>query len=147
MTTQARAIELTKLNIHAIFGERDAPQRLDNIAQIWVASGQALFVEPQGIFKTYEEISAMVEKIQGFGGPDDKFVELSEYAKAAQVTRLTDMYKGEVECLKHDEQDDVWVARLKWGVGAKDAAPRMTGWDVVTIVGGKIKACYTFLNA
>lgn len=54
---------------------------------------------------------------------------------------------GEVECLKQDEDDDIWVTRLKWRVGPKGAAPRTTGWDILTIVGGRIKACYTFLDS
>jgi hypothetical protein len=52
-----------------------------------------------------------------------------------------------VECLKHDEEDDMWVTKFKWGIktpaGGKLA---LTGWDVLTIVDGKIKACYTFLD-
>lgn len=78
MTSQARATSLTKLNIHAIFGEKDATQRLQTISKTWVTSGEALFVDSLGVFKTHEEISAMADKIQGFGGPEDEFVELSE---------------------------------------------------------------------
>jgi hypothetical protein len=52
-----------------------------------------------------------------------------------------------VECLKHDEEDDIWVTKVRWGIktptGEKLA---LTGLDVLTIVGGKIKACYTFLD-
>jgi hypothetical protein len=78
MTSQARATELTRLNIHGIFDEREASKRFKTMSEIWVASGEALFVDPLGVFKTYEAISAVVEKIQGFGGPKDEFVELSE---------------------------------------------------------------------
>ena len=53
---------------------------------------------------------------------------------------------GEVECLKHDEESDMWVTRLQWGEGPKGGSPRVTGWDIVTIVSGRIKACYTFLD-
>jgi hypothetical protein len=58
----------------------------------------------------------------------------------------TDCSKGDVECLKHDEEEDIWVTRVKWGVGSKGGKPNLTGWDILTIVGGRIKACYTFLD-
>ena len=64
---------------------------------------------------------------------------------------------GEIEALKYDPEDDVWVTRVKWGVrsppppsssgGEEEEELALTGWDVLTIVGGKIKACYTFLDA
>lgn len=54
---------------------------------------------------------------------------------------------GEVECLAKDDEGDLWVTRLKWGVGPPGGEPRMKGWDVLTIVGGKVKACYTFLDS
>ncbi|KAF2632531.1 hypothetical protein BU25DRAFT_487009 [Macroventuria anomochaeta] len=130
MTSQIRAAELTKLNIHAIFGEKDAAKRLQVISSTWAVSGEILFVDATGVYKAHDAISAMVEKIQSLGGPDDEFVDLSE-----------------VECLKHDVEEDIWVTRVKWGVGPKGAAPGLTGWDVLTIVGGRIKACYTFLDA
>lgn len=41
----------------------------------------------------------------------------------------------------------MWVTRVKWGVGPPEGEYVMTGWDVLTIVGGKIKACYTFLDS
>jgi hypothetical protein len=56
------------------------------------------------------------------------------------------VFIGEVECLKHDEGTDTWVTRVKWGVGTSKEEVKLTGWDVLTIVGGKIKACYTFLD-
>ncbi|KAH6620332.1 hypothetical protein C7974DRAFT_231302 [Boeremia exigua] len=130
MTSRDRAVELTKLNIHTIFGERDVTKRLQAMSDTWAASGEISFVDTMGVFKTHESISEMVEKIQGFGGPEDVFVEL-----------------GDVECLKYGEEEDMWVTRVKWGVGPKDAKPGMTGWDVLTITGGRIKACYTFIDA
>lgn len=77
MTSQNRAIELTKLNLHSIFGERAAEKRLHTILKIWGASGEVSFVDETGVFKTHEAISGVVEKIQSFGDPDDGFVELS----------------------------------------------------------------------
>jgi hypothetical protein len=55
---------------------------------------------------------------------------------------------GEVECLKHDEEEDVWVTKVKWGIKmAGNGDMGLKGEDVLTIVGGKIKACYTFLDS
>jgi|SRR5690242_1115073 len=77
MTSQNRAIELTKLNLHSIFGERAAEKRLHTIMKTWGASGELLFVDEMGVFKTHEAISGVVDKIQSLGDPDDSFVELS----------------------------------------------------------------------
>ena len=51
-----------------------------------------------------------------------------------------------MECLRYDDEEDVWVTNVKWGVGPKGDDMRVTGWDVVAIVGERIKACYTFLD-
>jgi hypothetical protein len=77
MTSQARAIELTRLNIHKIFGERDVLRRLEVMADLWVISGESLFVDPLDMCKTHEAISAVIDKFQSLGGPEDRFVELS----------------------------------------------------------------------
>ena len=53
-----------------------------------------------------------------------------------------------MEYLKHDDEDDVWVTKVKWGIKAADSGEiGSKGEDVLTIVGGKIKACYTFLDS
>jgi hypothetical protein len=53
---------------------------------------------------------------------------------------------GDVNVLKEDAETDTWFTRLRWGVGPKGGEFVLTGEDVVTIVGGKIKALYTFLD-
>lgn len=77
MTSQDRAIEITKINLQDIFGERDATKRLRTISDTWGASGEVLFVDETGVFKTHEAISGVVETIQSLGDPDDGFIELS----------------------------------------------------------------------
>jgi hypothetical protein len=57
-----------------------------------------------------------------------------------------DKTKGDVNVLKEDVETDTWVTRLKWGVGPKGGDFVLTGEDIVTIVGGKIKALYAFLD-
>jgi hypothetical protein len=42
-----------------------------------------------------------------------------------------DRKAGEVECLKHDEESDTWVTRVKWGVGVSKEEVGLTGWDVL----------------
>jgi hypothetical protein len=53
---------------------------------------------------------------------------------------------GEVDVLQKDEKEDLWVTRLKWGVGPPEGELKLTGEDVLTIVEGRIKSCYTFLD-
>ncbi len=53
---------------------------------------------------------------------------------------------GEYDVLQHDIDTDTWVARVKWGVGLPGEEPGLTGLDIVTIVAGKIKSCYTFIE-
>ncbi|CAO2657594.1 Nn.00g037200.m01.CDS01 [Neocucurbitaria sp. VM-36] len=130
MTTRARAIELTKLNLTDIFGERSVPNRLRNISHLWVPSSEVFFLDASGTFKSHAAISEMVDRILGLGGSEDEFVTL-----------------GDVETLKHDEEDDVWVTKVKWGVRQPGGELALSGLDVLTITGGKIKACYTFLDS
>jgi hypothetical protein len=78
MTSRPRAIQLTSLNLSAIFGERHVPTRLTAIADLWVPSGDALFVDPSGVFKTHDAIGGMVDRILCMGGPEDGFFELSK---------------------------------------------------------------------
>ncbi|KAH7126950.1 hypothetical protein B0J11DRAFT_290328 [Dendryphion nanum] len=128
MTSKAQAIQLTKDNLHRIFGETDEKKRLEAIASIWVPSSDLLFVDPLGVFKTHQGISDMVAKLQELG-PGQVFSE-----------------RGEVDVLQPDEEQDLWVTKVKWGVGPPGGALLLTGEDVLTIVGGKIKALYTFLD-
>lgn len=75
MTTKERAIELTKLNLHAIFGERDVRERMVVISSLWASTPH--FVDQMGVFKSHQAISDMVDTILGMGGPEDTFAELS----------------------------------------------------------------------
>jgi hypothetical protein len=54
---------------------------------------------------------------------------------------------GEVDVLQNDEKENLWVTRLKWGVGPPGGEFTLTGLDVLTIVAGRIERCYTFLDA
>ncbi|RYN31483.1 hypothetical protein AA0112_g6459 [Alternaria arborescens] len=130
-TPQSRAKSLTLLNLSSIFGQKDVPTRMQAIADLWVPSADVLFVDALGVFKSHEAISEMVDKIQSMGEAGDEFVALDD-----------------VECLKHDGEDDVWVTKVKWGIKRSGSAEMgLVGEDILTIVGGKIKACYTFLDS
>ncbi|KAF2876900.1 hypothetical protein BDV95DRAFT_614175 [Massariosphaeria phaeospora] len=129
MTARSTAISLTRSNLTSIFSEPNANARLSAIQQLWAPSGDCLFIDALGVFKSHQAISDMVEKILGMGSEGDVFTELDE-----------------VDVLSWDEEQDLWVTRVKWGTGAPGGEFKLKGWDVVTIVGGKIKACYTFLE-
>ncbi|KAI4945401.1 hypothetical protein J4E86_009288 [Alternaria arbusti] len=130
-TSQSCAIDLTLLNLTDIFGQKDKTTRTQAVADLWVPSSDVFFVDALGVFKSHEAISEMVEKIQGMSGEGDEFVAL-----------------GNVECLKHDDGEDIWVTKVKWGIKtASSGEMGLTGEDVLTIAGGKIKACYTFLDS
>lgn len=79
MTTKDSAVELTRLNIHAIFGEKNSAKRLTIISSLWAPDNELLFVDAHGVYKTHSAISSMVGKIQTLGGPSDAFTELSEH--------------------------------------------------------------------
>jgi hypothetical protein len=87
MATKDRAIELTKQNLHAIFGERNIEKRLSSIASLWVSSSDVLFVDAMGVFKSHQAISDMVDKILSMGGPEYVFSETSKHSH-----RGDDMY-------------------------------------------------------
>jgi hypothetical protein len=146
MTPQERAVTLTLLNLSDIFGQKDVGKRLKNISDLWVPSNEVLFVDAMGVFKSHQAISDMVDEITSMGGPEDQFISLGTYTCPKEVCCGADS-EGDVECLKHDEEDDVWVTKVKWGIKTSAGSELgLTGLDVLTIVGGKIKACYTFLD-
>jgi hypothetical protein len=79
MTTQDRAVELTKLNIYAIFGEKDPKSRLRTISSLWAPDNELLFVDPTSVSKSHLSISNIVGKIQSLGSPEDEFVISGEW--------------------------------------------------------------------
>ncbi|OAK97861.1 hypothetical protein IQ06DRAFT_296138 [Phaeosphaeriaceae sp. SRC1lsM3a] len=127
-STKESVIALTKLNLFDVFGETDATKRLAMIRESWVPSGECHFVDPNGVFKTHESINDMVTELQKMIAGQE-FREMSDYTVLAP-----------------DTSNDIWVAQVRWGVGPPDGEPSMTGLDVVTVVAGKIKACYTFID-
>lgn len=54
-------------------------------------------------------------------------------------------FVGGVDAISHEDAD-TWVTRLKWGHGPPGKDFEITGLDIVVIVGGKVKALYTFLD-
>jgi hypothetical protein len=149
-TPQSRAVDLTLLNLTDIFGQKDEPTRMEAIANLWVPSADVLFVDALGVFKSHEAIGEMVEKIQGMGGEGDEFAALGSLPKETSLVQQYELTEpiGEVECLKHDDKDDIWVTKVRWGIkSAGSGEMGLTGEDVLTIVGGRIKACYTFLDS
>ncbi|KAF2105494.1 hypothetical protein BDV96DRAFT_608191 [Lophiotrema nucula] len=117
MTTKSRAIEITTQNLTLIFGESDALERKQKLEELWFPPNEVLFIDPLGAFKTHEAIEELIVKLLGM-----------------------DCSSGE------DEETDTWVTRLKWGQGPHGGEFKLTGEDVVTIVGGRIQRLYTFLD-
>jgi hypothetical protein len=76
MTTQAQAIALTKANLHTIFSEPNSETRLAALARLWVPSTSSLFIDPDGVYKTHEAISDMIEKL--LAGGDTQGASFSE---------------------------------------------------------------------
>ncbi|KAF3039112.1 hypothetical protein E8E11_005551 [Didymella keratinophila] len=54
-----------------------ASRRLTVLSELWVTSGESLFVDLLDECRTHEAISAVIDRIQGLGGREDVFVELS----------------------------------------------------------------------
>lgn len=78
-TTKESAIALTKSNLFHVFGEPNATKRLSVISEIWAPSGECLFIEPGGVFKTHQSINDMITKLQeGISG--QVFCELSKFS-------------------------------------------------------------------
>lgn len=77
MTTKDQAIQLTKENLHSVFGEKDTQKRLQKLSELWVPDSEALFIDPLGAFKSHKAISDMVSRLQE-SGPGQVFTELSK---------------------------------------------------------------------
>ena len=56
-------------------------------------------------------------------------------------------WEDEVDVLHQDEEADLWGTKVKFGVGPAGGDLILTGEDVLTIVRGKIKALYAFIDA
>lgn len=76
MTAKSRAIQLTRLNVSKIFGEKSAESRLKTMSELWVPSSETFFVDSTGVFKSHEAISEMIDHFQSLDGPQDELVEL-----------------------------------------------------------------------
>jgi hypothetical protein len=110
---------LLRQNLFAVFGERDAATRRATIASIWKADG--IFIDPDGPHAGHAEIDEAVERLlRKF--PDFVFSERG----------VVDAYHG--------------IGRLAWGFGPPDAAPAITGLDVIVSANDQISALYTFLD-
>jgi hypothetical protein len=77
--SKAQAIQLTKDNLHIVFGETDVNKRLETISNLYVQSSEVLFIDPMGAFRSHQAISDMVSKLQEMG-PGDVFSEIGVYA-------------------------------------------------------------------
>ncbi|KAH8810929.1 hypothetical protein F5884DRAFT_897452 [Xylogone sp. PMI_703] len=128
MTSSTTVTKLVQENLREVFGESDPKKRLSALSRLWVPSSESLFVDPLGVFRSHEAISDLVGSLH------------------VQYPGMAFSERGEVQILYETQDEDFRVARLQWGHGTPGEEPVVTGEDVVTIVGGKIKSLYTFLN-
>lgn len=156
-STKESVIALTRLTLFTAFAEKDATKRLSMIKDSWVPSGDCLFIDPSGVYKTHESINDMVSNLQkiidGHELRELSTTPIFYFLLSMRVMLFTnnDVLKcgltllGEYVIL-HPDGSDTWVVNVRWGIGQREGAPNMTGLDVVTIVEGKMKAVYTFID-
>jgi hypothetical protein len=58
-----KAGDLARANLHEIFGERDTRKRQEKLAELWVPSVDAIFLEGGGVFLGFDAISDMIEDL------------------------------------------------------------------------------------
>lgn len=114
-----RIRELLDRNLQEVFGGNDDERRRAAVDELWAEDG-VLYVPP-GIVVGREAIS--------------------KFASALRATHPNFVYTphGKPQVL-HD------AGRLAWGSGPRGEAPEYTGWDVITVRGGRIAVLYVFLD-
>jgi hypothetical protein len=114
-----RIRELLDRNLQEVFGESDDERRRAAIDELWAEDG-VLYVPP-GMIVGRKAI--------------DKF------AGELRATHPNFVYTphGTPQVL-HD------AGRLAWGSGPRGETPEYTGWDVITVRDGRIRALYVFLD-
>jgi hypothetical protein len=91
MATKEQAIQLTKDNLHLVFGERDVTKRLETISVKYVLSSEVLFIDPMGVYRSHQAVSDMVSKLQEMG-PEDVFSEIGMYSRFHELCELGSWY-------------------------------------------------------
>ena len=114
-----RIRELLHRNLQEVFGEGDASKRRAAIDQFWTEDA-VLYVPPGSV--------AGREAIDKFAG--DLRATHPDFAYTPH---------GEPQVVGNG-------GRLAWGSGPKGGPVEYTGWDVITVRGGRIAALYVFLD-
>ncbi|KAK5171306.1 uncharacterized protein LTR77_004450 [Saxophila tyrrhenica] len=123
------AVAAIQDNLHLIFEEADATKRRAAIEQLWANSEDAVFVDPERIWRGHDEIdqciTSLVEKFKGW-----VFVEI-----------------GDAQLLPEKGPDGgMQVVRQAWGYGPPGEEPKVKGQDVATLVEGKIQMLVAILE-
>ena len=63
MTTQEQAIQITKDDLHLIFGESDVTKRKKSLSKLWVSSSDSACISPFGVEDSHQAISDLVDKL------------------------------------------------------------------------------------
>ena len=80
--------------------------------------------------------------------PGAVFMELGNQASPLfnVLELIIRVWIGPVESINEAPGHDIQIARLPWRYGKPGETLAITGLDVLTIVGGKIKSLYTFIG-
>lgn len=128
MTSSSTVSKISLDNLHLVFDEPDPAKRLAELSRLWVQSPDCMFIDPEGVYRSHEAISDVSGALQK-RYPGAVFTEL-----------------GPVEVINEAPDEDIRIARLPWRYGKPEETSAITGLDVLTIVGGKIKSLYTFID-
>ena len=74
------------------------------------------------------------------------FTELGDQASFNELELIISAWIGPVESINEAPDHNIRIARLPWRYEKPGETSAITGLDVLTIVGGKIKSLYTFID-
>ncbi|KAF1817130.1 hypothetical protein P152DRAFT_366674, partial [Eremomyces bilateralis CBS 781.70] len=119
--------KLMKGHLFDIFSEPNANRRAHVIKEFWVPSSECLFLDRLGAFRGHDAILDLIDGLRK--SMDDLAFELT----------------APIEVLSPGAES-FQVARIKWAGGPKGELPMVFGEDVATVVEGKIKTMYAFVE-
>jgi hypothetical protein len=134
-------------NLFQVFGEANHDKRLAALAKLWTADSDCLFIDPMGVFRTHNDISTFIGKLQEKHDGKIFTVRSTWFWFCSETSLLIYHYlSGSAQILFYGDDDSLRVARLSWTYGLPGQVPEITGEDVATVVSGKIQRMYTFID-
>ena len=147
MTSSSTVSKISLDNLHLVFDELDPAKRLAELSRLWVPSPDCMFIDPEGVYRSHEAVSDVTGALQK-RYPGAVFTELGNQASPLLngLELIIGARIGPVEVINEAPDEDIRIARLPWRYGKPGETLAITGLDVLTIVGGKIKSLYTFID-